>query len=64
TAGDTESDNLRRLSYRVKRGDSLSRIASRFDIAIRDIRRWNKLSQTALLQPGQRLTLFIDGLKI
>lgn len=64
TAGDIESDNLRRLSYRVKRGDSLSRIASRFDIAIRDIRRWNKLSQTALLQPGQRLTLFIDGLKI
>jgi len=56
--------NLRRLSYRVRRGDSLSLIASKFDIAIRDITRWNKISRNDLLQPGQRLTLFIDGLKI
>lgn len=56
--------NLRKLSYRVRRGDSLSLIASKFDIAIRDITRWNKISRSDLLQPGQRLTLFIDGLKI
>ena len=56
--------NLRKLSYRVRRGDSLSLIASRFDVAIRDITRWNKINRNDLLQPGQRLTLFIDGLKI
>lgn len=55
--------NLRKLSYRVRRGDSLSLIASKFDIAIRDITRWNKISRNDLLQPGQRLTLFIDGLR-
>ena len=60
----TSAKNLRRLSYRVRRGDSLSLIASKFDIAIRDITRWNKISRNDLLQPGQRLTLFIDGLRI
>jgi len=61
---DLASENVRKLSYRVKRGDSLSLIASKFDIAIRDITRWNKISRNALLQPGQRLTLFINALKI
>lgn len=61
---ETAAKNLRRLSYRVRRGDSLSLIASRFDIAIKDITRWNKIGRNDLLQPGQRLTLFIDGLKI
>ena len=61
---ETAAKNLRRLSYRVRRGDSLSLIASKFDIAIRDITRWNKIGRNDLLQPGQRLTLFIDGLKI
>ena len=56
--------NRRKLSYRVRRGDSLSLIASKFDLAIRDITRWNKIGRNDLLQPGQRLTLFIDGLKI
>jgi len=59
-----DQKNVRKLSYRIRRGDSLSLIASRFDIAIRDITRWNKISRNELLQPGQRLTLFIDGLKI
>ena len=63
-AKEVTAKNLRKLSYRVRRGDSLSLIASKFDIAIRDITRWNKIRRSDLLQPGQRLTLFIDGLKI
>ena len=61
---DVAKKNLRKLSYRVRRGDSLSLIANKFDLAIRDITRWNKIGRNDLLQPGQRLTLFIDGLKI
>lgn len=59
-----KSKHVRKLSYRVRRGDSLSLIASRFDVAISDITRWNKIARSALLQPGQRLTLFINALKI
>ncbi len=63
-AAEVKSEHVRKLSYRVRRGDSLSLIANRFDVAVSDITRWNKIGRSALLQPGQRLTLFINALKI
>ncbi|WP_244506082.1 LysM peptidoglycan-binding domain-containing protein [Microbulbifer marinus] len=62
-SGGSSSDNrtTRKLSYRVRSGDSLYRIASKFRIDIDDILRWNKISKSSYLQPGQRLTLFVDS---
>jgi len=54
-------DNVtRKLSYRVREGDSLARIASRFNVSVADISRWNKVSSKNYIHPGQLLTLFID----
>ena len=50
----------RKLRYKVKRGDSLARIASHFNVRVKDIVSWNKINPTKYLQPGQRLTLFVD----
>ncbi len=50
----------RKLSYRVKRGDSLARIANRFNVKIKDIVSWNSINPSHYLQPGQKLKLFID----
>lgn len=47
------------LHYRVKRGDSLSRIAARFKVSVSDLKRWNTLDGK-YLQPGQRLKLYVD----
>ncbi|MBN7797689.1 LysM peptidoglycan-binding domain-containing protein [Parahaliea mediterranea] len=47
--------------YRVRRGDSLYRIAGRFNVSIADIVSWNSLDPGAYLQPGQQLTLYLDG---
>jgi len=55
---------LRRVSYQVKSGDSLSRIAARFAVGKQQIIRWNRLDATRYLQPGQQLTLYVDSLKI
>lgn len=52
---DTQSS----LHYRVRRGDSLSRIAQRFNVSVSDLKRWNTLSGK-YLQPGQRLKLYVD----
>ncbi len=49
-----------RKGYRVKRGDSLYRIAGRFKVSIDDILAWNSLERDAYLQPGQQLTLYLD----
>jgi membrane-bound lytic murein transglycosylase D len=46
------------LRYTIRKGDSLSRIASRFNIRISDIKRWNKIGK--YIQPGQKLKLYVD----
>ncbi|MGD8616404.1 MAG: LysM peptidoglycan-binding domain-containing protein, partial [Gammaproteobacteria bacterium] len=50
----------RTLYYKVRRGDSLSRIGSRFRVRVSDLRKWNGLREGAYLQPGQRLKLYVD----
>ncbi len=47
------------LRYKVRRGDSLSRIAQRFKVSVSDLKRWNALDGK-YLQPGQRLQLYVD----
>ena len=53
-------DKLKRLSYRVRNGDSLWRIANRFNVSINELKQWNNLGKKKYLQPGQRLTVFVD----
>jgi membrane-bound lytic murein transglycosylase D len=55
---------VRKLNYQVRNGDSLYLIAKRFDLKINDITSWNKLDKNKYLQPGQRLTLYINPLRI
>lgn len=55
-----KADNTRALTYSVRRGDSLSRIASKFNVSVNDILRWNALSKNNYLQPGQMLKLMVD----
>ncbi|WP_111640858.1 LysM peptidoglycan-binding domain-containing protein [Marinimicrobium alkaliphilum] len=51
---------VRRVNYRVRRGDSLARIASRFNVSVRQIADWNSVSADGLIHPGQSLTLYVD----
>lgn len=51
---------MRTLTYTVKRGDSLARIAQKFNIRTSDITKWNNLNPKKYLQPGQKLTLHVD----
>ncbi len=49
-----------KIHYRVRKGDSLARIAQRFSVTVAKLRRWNALPKGKYLQPGQRLTLYVD----
>lgn len=51
---------IRELAYRVRSGDSLWAIANRFGLRMADIVDWNGLDAERMLQPGQRLKLFVD----
>ncbi len=52
-------NNSDSITYRVRKGDSLSSIAKRHGVNIKDVMRWN--SDTANLQPGDKLTLFVKN---
>ncbi len=47
----------RRQTYKVRSGDSLWTIARRFDVTQKQLRVWNKLGWSNLLQPGQILAV-------
>ena len=50
-----------RIGYRVRKGDSLARIAQKFSVTINELLRWNKkVSKSEYLQPGQRLVVYVD----
>ncbi|WP_246283171.1 LysM peptidoglycan-binding domain-containing protein [Marinifaba aquimaris] len=50
----------RKVNYKVRSGDSLARIANRFNVSIKEIESWNKLNRNKYLQPGQMLKLYVD----
>ncbi len=54
------TNTTRKVAYKVRKGDSLARIADKFDIRIADIVNWNKVNPKNYLQPGDFLTLFVD----
>lgn len=46
-----------KVRYKVRKGDSLYRIARRFQVKIADLRRWNSVGR--YIRPGQKLTVFV-----
>lgn len=53
-------DMIRKVGYRVRSGDSLYLIASRYNVQVNDIVSWNEINPKQYLQPGDQLTLFVD----
>ncbi|PYQ10481.1 MAG: hypothetical protein DMH00_11085 [Acidobacteria bacterium] len=50
-------DRGEKVVYRVRRGDSLQKIALRYHTTIASVRSWNGISGSSI-RPGQRLTLY------
>jgi len=58
--GTPQNGVTKKLTYTVRNGDSLSRIASKFNVKVSDIGKWNSLNTKRYLQPGQKLKLYVD----
>ena len=56
----SSTSTTRKLRYTVRNGDSLALIASRFRISVSDLVRWNNINKEKYLQPGQKLTMYVD----
>jgi membrane-bound lytic murein transglycosylase D len=51
------SRGSREVSYKVRNGDTLSRIAQVFGVTVSDLVSWNGISKQTMLRPGQKLTV-------
>ena len=49
------------VSYKVRSGDTLTRIAQLFGVTVSDLVNWNGISKNSVLRPGQRLTVNVRG---
>ncbi len=47
------------VSYRIRRGDTLSKIATRFGVSVDEIRRWNRMSSDRIVA-GESLTIHAE----
>jgi len=56
---DLPSRDLRTMLYPVKSGDTISRIASKFEITSKDIQEWNEIEDVSKIFPGQVLKLLL-----
>jgi membrane-bound lytic murein transglycosylase D len=57
--GRKPSNTIQPISYTVRNGDSLARIANRYSVSVSDLHRWNTI-KGKYIQPGQKLKLYID----
>ncbi|XOZ34237.1 LysM peptidoglycan-binding domain-containing protein [Halomonadaceae bacterium KBTZ08] len=57
---DKRGEMVRRVGYTVRSGDSLRRIANRFNVGVSEIAQWNNINTKDYLQPGQQLKLYVD----
>ena len=53
-----------RLSYEVRSGDTLTRIADRFNVSVRQLADWNNLNKSQTLRTGQRLVVYSDPARV
>ncbi len=56
----TDKSVVRTVTYTVRNGDSLARIANKFSVRVKDLTTWNQLDAKKYLQPGQKLRIFVD----
>ncbi|WP_019617147.1 LysM peptidoglycan-binding domain-containing protein [Psychromonas ossibalaenae] len=55
-----ENQVTREVIYKVRSGDSLGLIASKFNVKTADLERWNQLNGSKYIQPGQELKVFVN----
>jgi membrane-bound lytic murein transglycosylase D len=60
TVASASGVSTRTINYKVRQGDTLSGIARRFSVSVKQLMAWNGLSNSNIKR-GQRLTLHVDA---
>lgn len=57
--GQEPQRRFRRLRHVVRRGETVARLAERFEVSPAQLRRWNELAKGQALRPGRSLLVFV-----
>ena len=50
-----------KITYQIKNGDTLNKIANKFAVSTKDILSWNKVKNESYIHPGQELTIYLSA---
>lgn len=53
----TTTAGTRHISYKIRPGDTLARIAERFDVSVAELRKWNAPAKVKSLKAGEKLMI-------
>ncbi|MGH7273073.1 MAG: LysM peptidoglycan-binding domain-containing protein, partial [Nitrospiria bacterium] len=56
-----DEQRLKKIHYKVRRGDTLWRISKYFNVPVSQIRKWNRLDHSSTLRTGKRLVLYLNA---
>ncbi|GGP38301.1 lytic transglycosylase [Shewanella saliphila] len=57
----SNSSKEKTVNYRVQSGDSLARIATKYNVTVDELIEWNSLQKSKYIQPGQILKLIVTN---
>ncbi len=50
-----------KITYQIKSGDTLNKIANKFSVSTKDLLSWNKVKNESYIHPGQELTIYLSA---
>lgn len=53
-----------RMTYEVRRGDTLTQIAQRFNVSVEQLKAWNQIRQAGSLRAGQKIVVYVDPRRV
>ena len=63
-SGSTSATESTRMTYKVRSGDTLSEIADKFNVSVRQLMSWNRMRQSTSLRAGQKLVVYADPRRV
>ena len=55
------SNKGKKVTYTVKRGDTIGHIADDYNTTVKNIRSWNSMKRSSYIKPGQKLAIWIGS---
>jgi len=62
--GSAATNETTRMTYKVQRGDTLSQIAERFNVSVRQLMTWNQIRSSTSLRAGQQIVVYVDPQRV